>query len=65
LPLIGDSREKSMSCYLSRTVDAAFNEVVQRVTVALKEEGCGVLTDIDVQATLEVRVRLRRAVKRV
>lgn len=42
-----------MSYYLSRTVDAAFNEVVQRVTVALKEEGFGVLTDIDVQATLK------------
>jgi uncharacterized protein (DUF302 family) len=54
-----------MSCYLSRTVDAALNEVLQRVTVALKEEGFGVLTDIDVPATLEVRVRLRRAVERV
>jgi uncharacterized protein (DUF302 family) len=42
-----------VSYYLSRTVDAAFSEVVQRVTVALKEEGFGVLTDIDVQATLK------------
>lgn len=41
-----------MSYYLSRTVGAAFDEVVQRVTAALKEEGFGVLTDIDVQATL-------------
>ena len=32
-----------MSYYLSRTVDAAFNEVVQRVTVALKEEGLEVV----------------------
>ena len=45
-----------MSYYLSRTVDAAFDEVVQRVTAALKEEGFGVLTDIDVQATLKVRL---------
>lgn len=45
-----------MSYYLSRTVDAAFDNVVQRVTAALKEEGFGVLTDIDVQATLKAKV---------
>jgi len=45
-----------MSYYLSRTVDAAFDEVVQRATAALKEEGFGVLTDIDVQATLKSKL---------
>jgi len=45
-----------MSYYLSRTVDAAFDDVVQRVTAALKEEGFGVLTDIDVQATLKTKL---------
>lgn len=45
-----------MSYYLSRTVDAGFDEVVQRVTGALKGEGFGVLTDIDVQATLKAKL---------
>lgn len=45
-----------MSYYLARTVDAAFDEVVPRVTAALKEEGFGVLTDIDVQATLKAKL---------
>ena len=45
-----------MSYYLSRTVTTAFDEVVQRVTAALKEEGFGILTDIDVQATLKTKL---------
>lgn len=45
-----------MSYYLSRTVDAAFDDVVQRATAALKEEGFGVLSDIDVQATLQAKL---------
>ena len=45
-----------MSYYLSKTFTLAFEDVVKRVTAALKEEGFGVLTDIDVQATLKAKV---------
>ena len=45
-----------MAYYLSRTVRLAFDEVVQRIIATLKEEGFGVLTDIDVQATLKAKV---------
>jgi uncharacterized protein (DUF302 family) len=45
-----------MDYYLSRTVAAPFDQVVGRVTAALKLEGFGVLTDIDVQATLKSKI---------
>lgn len=44
------------SFHLSRTLDAPFEEIVDRVTAALKSEGFGVLTDIDVQATLKKKL---------
>ena len=37
-------------------VKGGFAEIVQRVTDALKTEGFGVLTDIDVQATLKSKI---------
>jgi uncharacterized protein (DUF302 family) len=39
--------------YFARTVDGDLDAVVERVTEALKTEGFGVLTTIDVQATLK------------
>jgi len=45
-----------ISFHLSRTLDAPFEEIVDRVTAALKSEGFGVLTDIDVQATLRKKL---------
>jgi uncharacterized protein (DUF302 family) len=48
--------ETTMSYYLARTLPLAFDEAVNRVTRALKEKGFGVLTDIDVQATLKTKL---------
>ena len=45
-----------MSYYVNREVRAPFGTVVQRVTDALGKEGFGVLTDIDVQATLKKKL---------
>ena len=42
-----------MSYYVSKTLSLSFDEAVTRVTEALKTEGFGVLTEIDVSATLK------------
>jgi uncharacterized protein (DUF302 family) len=45
-----------MNYYLSKTVDLSFEESLQRVTEELKKEGFGVLTEIDVKATLKKKL---------
>ncbi|MEJ2726110.1 MAG: DUF302 domain-containing protein [Deltaproteobacteria bacterium] len=45
-----------MSYYYSRKMNAGFDEAVSRVTQALKEEGFGVLTEIDVKSTLKKKL---------
>jgi uncharacterized protein (DUF302 family) len=44
-----------MSHHFSKTLDLPFEQAVERVTEALKREGFGILTDIDVKATLPQR----------
>jgi len=46
-----------MSSYgFSATVGLSFDEAVQKVTELLKTEGFGVLSDIDVSATLKTKI---------
>ena len=41
---------------IQRTLDQGFDEVLAKVPEALKTEGFGVLTEIDVQATLKTKI---------
>lgn len=47
-----------MEYYFSKTVEGSFEQVVDRVREALKDEGFGVLTDIDVQQTLQKKLNV-------
>lgn len=40
----------------SRTVDLPYEQAVERVTATLKEQGFGILTEIDVKATLKKKI---------
>lgn len=45
-----------MTYYFSKTVATSFDDAVRRATEALKQEGFGVLTEIDVQDTLRKKL---------
>jgi uncharacterized protein (DUF302 family) len=45
-----------MSYYIAKTVNRPFDAVVGDITARLKEQGFGVLSDIDVQATLKSKI---------
>jgi uncharacterized protein (DUF302 family) len=45
-----------MSYYFKATVTGNFNRVIEKVTEELKKEGFGVLTEIDIKATLKKKL---------
>ena len=45
-----------MAYYFSKTLDAPFDEAVEKTTAALKQHGFGVLTRIDVKNTLKEKI---------
>ena len=47
-----------MSYYITRSTNFSFDEAVDRITQAVKTEGFGILTDIDVQSTLKEKINV-------
>jgi len=47
-----------MSYYFSKTLKISFDEAVARVNEALKKEGFGILTEIDVKETLKKKLNV-------
>lgn len=45
-----------MQYYFSKTITDSFENAIQKVTEALKEEGFGILTEIDLKATLKKKL---------
>ena len=45
-----------MSYYFNKTLNLPFDDAIVRVTEELKKEGFGVLTDIDVRATMKKKL---------
>ena len=47
-----------MTYHFSKTLDLSFEEAISKVTEELKKEGFGILTEIDVKATLKRKLNV-------
>jgi len=45
-----------MNYYFSKNLSIGFDQAIERVTEALKQEGFGIISTIDVQATLKQKI---------
>lgn len=45
-----------MEYYFSKTIAGSFDNAIQKVSEALKDEGFGILTEIDIKATLKKKL---------
>ena len=45
-----------MEYYFSKTMSGSFDNAIQKVTESLKAEGFGILTEIDIKATLKKKL---------
>jgi uncharacterized protein (DUF302 family) len=51
-----NNKEGEMSYYFSQKIRGSFDEVREKVIASLKEEGFGILTEIDVKQTLKKKL---------
>ena len=49
-----------MKYYMTKTTDYQFDEAVDKITMALKDVGFGILTEIDMKATLKNKLDVDR-----
>ena len=47
-----------MTYYFAKTLTAGFDDAVRRTTEALKQEGFGIITEIDVKDTLKKKINV-------
>jgi len=49
-------KSKNMNYYFNKTLNEDFNTVIESVTEALRNEGFGILTEIDIKETLKKKL---------
>lgn len=58
MPAGGGEGTGDMTYYFARTLQTTFDDAVTRVTEELAKEGFGILTDIDVKATVKKKLNI-------